>query len=297
MREQNKKTVRLKRAKLQQLVISLSCLFLLVFVFGWMINIAVNTNKIDVDDSSSRAVRANVKSNESKDDESNPKESSSSEPDSEADSNPKENSSAESDSEADSNSSDQIKDDDFADAAFIGDSRTVGLQMNTDKPKASFYASIGLNIDTALTDSAITLDNGEKGKVLDAMKQRQFGRIYIMFGINELGWPYPDIFEEKYEELINQIRKVQPDAKIYVQSILPVSYLAANTNAIFTNENINNFNKYVKQAAENTDAVYLDVGSYFKDENGSLPVEASTDGIHFIREYCQEWMNYLADIS
>lgn len=287
MREQNKKTVRLKRAKLQQLVISLSCLFLLVFVFGWMINLAVNTNKIDVDDSSSRAVRANVKSNESKDDN-----------DSSLIKNPDSESNADSvESTPEIDSSNDIKDDDFADAAFIGDSRTVGLQMNTDKPKASFYASIGLNIDSALTDSAITLDNGEKGKVLDAMKQRQFGRIYIMFGINELGWPYPDIFEEKYEELINQIRKVQPDAKIYVQSILPVSYLAANTNAVFTNENINNFNKYVKQAAENTDAVYLDVGSYFKDENGSLPVEASTDGIHFIREYCQEWMNYLADNS
>lgn len=285
MREQNKKTVRLKRAKLQQLVISLSCLFLLVFVFGWMVNLAVNTNKIDVDDSSSRAVGVNVKSNESKDDDNSDSIENS---ESNADN-------VESTPEIDS--SNYIKDDDFADAAFIGDSRTVGLQMNTDKPKASFYASIGLNIDSALTDSAITLDNGEKGKVLDAMKQRQFGRIYIMFGINELGWPYPDIFEEKYEELINQIRKVQPDAKIYVQSILPVSYLAANTNAVFTNENINNFNKYVKQAAENTDAVYLDVGSYFKDENGSLPVEASTDGIHFIREYCQEWMNYLANNS
>lgn len=285
MREQNKKTVRLKRAKLQQLVISLSCLFLLVFVFGWMVNLGVNTNKIDVDDSSSRAVGVNVKSNESKDDDNSDSIENS---ESNADS-------VESTPEIDS--SNYIKDDDFADAAFIGDSRTVGLQMNTDKPKASFYASIGLNIDSALTDSAITLDNGEKGKVLDAMKQRQFGRIYIMFGINELGWPYPDIFEEKYEELINQIRKVQPDAKIYVQSILPVSYLAANTNAVFTNENINNFNKYVKQAAENTDAVYLDVGSYFKDENGSLPVEASTDGIHFIREYCQEWINYLANNS
>ena len=285
MREQNKKTVRLKRAKLQQLVISLSCLFLLVFVFGWMVNLAVNTNKIDVDDSSSRAVGVNVKSNESKDDDNSDSIENS---ESNADS-------VESTPEIDS--SNYIKDDDFADAAFIGDSRTVGLQMNTDKPKASFYASIGLNIDSALTDSAITLDNGEKGKVLDAMKQRQFGRIYIMFGINELGWPYPDIFEEKYEELINQIRKVQPDAKIYVQSILPVSYLAANTNAVFTNENINNFNKYVKQAAENTDAVYLDVGSYFKDENGSLPVEASTDGIHFIREYCQKWINYLANNS
>ena len=34
-----------------------------------MVNLAVNTNKIDVDDSSSRAVGVNVKSNESKDDD------------------------------------------------------------------------------------------------------------------------------------------------------------------------------------------------------------------------------------
>lgn len=292
MREQNKKTIRLKRAKLQQLLISLSCLFLLVFAFGWMINITVNTNKINVDNNSSRAVGANVKSNESKDENG-----SKSDPANQFDNSEDENPGSEPDSCSDGDSSKEVEDDDFADAAFIGDSRTVGLQMNTDKPKASFYASIGLNISTALTDSAITLDNGNNGTVMDAMKEKQFGRIYIMFGINELGWPYPDVFEEKYEKLINQIKKVQPNAKIYVQSILPVSYLAANTNAVFTNENINDFNKYVKQAAENTDSIYLDVGSHFKDENGSLPVEASTDGIHLIREYCLEWMDYLADNS
>ena len=293
MREQNRKTIRLKRAKLQQLLISLSCLFLLVFAFGWIINLTVNTNNISVDNNSSRAVGVNVKSNESKEDENGSKSDSANKSDNSED----ENSGSESDSFSDSDSSKEAEDDDFADAAFIGDSRTVGLQMNTDKPKASFYASIGLNISTALTDSAITLDNGNKGTVMDAMKERQFGRIYIMFGINELGWPYPDVFEEKYEKLIKQIKKVQPDAKIYVQSILPVSYLAANTNAVFTNENINSFNKYVKQAADNTDSIYLDVGSHFKDENGSLPVEASTDGIHLIREYCLEWMDYLADNS
>lgn len=289
MREQNKKAIRLKRAKLQQLVISISCLLLLVFVFGWTINLAVNTNGIKTSDSSSNAVGANVKSDESKETKDSTVDSSDKNKDNKGDSY-----NAESE---DDDSKTPVKEDDFEDAAFIGDSRTVGLQMNTDKPKASFYASIGLNINTALTDKAVTLDNGNKGTVMDAMKQRQFGRVYIMFGINELGWPYPDVFEEKYENLINNIKDVQPDAKIYVQSILPVSYLAANTNAVFTNENINSFNEYVKKAAENTGAIYLDVGSAFKDENGALPVEASTDGIHLIREYCQQWMDYLANNS
>jgi len=290
MKLQNRNTTRLKKAKHQQLVISLSCLILLFFSLGWMINISLNTDKISVSESSSKAAEAGVKSEGNKKDDK-----SKSDKTSKKENNNQTSSKDENESEKD-DSSELLEYDDFEDAAFIGDSRTVGLEMNSDKPKASFYASIGLNVSSALTDSAIKLDNGNDGTVLQAMNQKKFGRIFVMFGINELGWPYPDVFQEKYEELINQIKEVQPDAKIYVQSILPVSYLATNTNSVFTNENINEFNEsYVKKAAENTGSVYLDVASMFKDENGALPVEASTDGIHLIRDYCLEWMDYLAE--
>lgn len=265
-------------------------MLLLAFSLVWTINLAVNSNKIEVSESSSRIVDAGVKSDESKSESSSEKSE-----DSQKDINSKEGTDNSDASENQDESSETVEDDDFGDAAFIGDSRTVGLEMNTDKPKASFYASIGLNVSSALTDNAVTLDNGNIGTVMQAMKQREFGRIFVMFGINELGWPYPDVFEKKYEELVNQIKEVQPNAKIYIQSILPVSYLASNINAVFTNENINSFNEYVKQVAENTGTIYLDVASVFKDENGSLPIEASTDGIHLIRDYCVDWMDYLAE--
>lgn len=286
MKPMNKTGIRRKRANYQQLVISLSCILLLIFSLSWTVSTAFNTDKAIVTDDSSNVADAQAKAkkveknndteieNDSKDvEESNEKDES-----------------------VDEDSS--VVEDDFGDAAFIGDSRTVGLEMNTDKPKASFYASIGLNVSKALTDSEITLDNGNNGTVLQAMKQKQFGRIFIMFGINELGWPYPDVFEEKYEALVNKIKVLQPDAKIYIQSILPVSYLAANTNAVFTNENIDEFNEnYVKKVAENTKTEYLDVASAFKDENGALPADASTDGIHFTREYCIQWMDNLEKLT
>ncbi len=198
-------------------------------------------------------------------------------------------------SKADNSSKKSENTDDFADTAFIGDSRTVGLQMNTNIPKASFYASIGLNVDSATTNNeAVTLDNGNKGNVLDGLKEKKFKRIYIMFGTNEIGWPYPDVFEKKYENLLNDIKKIQPDAKIYAQSLIPVSYLAAQTNSVYTNDNINKFNELIKTAAKNAGVTYLDVGSAFRDANGALPVEASTDGIHLVHDYCQQWLDYLS---
>jgi lysophospholipase L1-like esterase len=64
---------------------------------------------------------------------------------------------------------------------------------------------------------------------------------------------------------------------------------------VFTNENIDAFNsQYVKQVADETDVNYLDINSYFKDETGSLPDDAASDGIHFYKGYCLEWIDLLA---
>ena len=38
---------------------------------------------------------------------------------------------------------------------------------------------------------------------------------------------------------------------------------------------------------------YLDVAEVMKDESGNLPVDASLDGVHLKKEYCQKWYEYL----
>ncbi len=285
-----KTRIRQKRLQIQQGVISIACLALIVFVFSWLINTAVTGRKHGLlpasagKSSSSQAEVTMKKKNTSS-------AASSSAAESKADTSSQESSSA--DDSADVYDGAAMKDD-FSDACFIGDSRTLGLGLNCDKAKADFYASQGLNISSALTDQVIELQNGNMGTVLEAVAQKEYKRIFVMFGINELGWPYPENFVEKYEELIEGIKAAQPNASIYVQSILPVAASAVNNDAVFTNENINAFNAYVEQAANETGVNYLDINGYFKDDSGMLPEDAAADGIHFVRAYCLKWIDLLA---
>ncbi len=285
-----KTRIRQKRLQIQQGVISIACLALIVFVFSWLINTAVTGRKHGLlpasagKSSSSQAEVTMKKKNTSS-------AASSSAAESKADTSSQDNSSA--DDNAAVYDGAAMKDD-FSDACFIGDSRTLGLGLNCDKAKADFYASQGLNISSALTDQVIELQNGNMGTVLEAAAQKEYKRIFVMFGINELGWPYPENFVEKYEELIEGIKAAQPNASIYVQSILPVAASAVNNDAVFTNENINAFNAYVEQAANETGVNYLDINGYFKDDSGMLPEDAAADGIHFVRAYCLKWIDLLA---
>ena len=285
-----KTRIRQKRLQIQQGVISIACLALIVFVFSWLINTAVTGRKHGLlpasagKSSSSQAEVTMKKKNTSS-------AASSSAAESKADPSSQESSSA--DDSAAVYDGAAMKDD-FSDACFIGDSRTLGLGLNCDKAKADFYASQGLNISSALTDQVIELQNGNMGTVLEAVAQKEYKRIFVMFGINELGWPYPENFVEKYEELIEGIKAAQPNASIYVQSILPVAASAVNNDAVFTNENINAFNAYVEQAANETGVNYLDINGYFKDDSGMLPEDAAADGIHFVRAYCLKWIDLLA---
>lgn len=285
-----KTRIRQKRLQIQQGVISIACLALIVFVFSWLINTAVTGRKhgllpASADKSSSSQAEVTMKKKNTS------SAASSSAAESKADTSSQESSS--SDDSAAVYDGAAMKDD-FSDACFIGDSRTLGLGLNCDKAKADFYASQGLNISSALTDQVIELQNGNMGTVLEAVAQREYKRIFVMFGINELGWPYPENFVEKYEELIEGIKAAQPNATIYVQSILPVAASAVNNDAVFTNENINAFNAYVEQAANETGVNYLDINGYFKDSSGMLPEDAAADGIHFVRDYCLKWIDLLA---
>ena len=303
MNAKNRRMIRLKRSKIQQSVISVCCMLLMIFSLAWTLDTAATSKGYLFRDNSS-VVGAGAKADEKKPaTDSKVEEDSTKLDESKAESTADKKNDASNDDKDESNVksgelesiTDEDIDDEFEDAAFIGDSRTVGLQMNTNIPKASFYASIGLNISTALSEPQVDLANGNKGTVLQGMQEKQFKRIYIMFGINELGWPNPDIFQEQYEELVTKIKELQPDATVYLQSILPVSYKALETNSVFTNENVDSFNELVKAAAENTKSEYLDVASVFKDANGALPEEASTDGIHLVHDYCNTWLKYIAD--
>ena len=264
------------RVRLQQNIVSLCCLVCVVFAVGWMIHSAGSKREFFTHADSSSRVRGDNSSVSQGDSSSQgANDSSQSVPDSS--------------SVPDVTSSSQkelppfpegvrpysvVRDtqDELADALFIGDSRTVGLFNNCDKPKATFYCSIGLNIQTAFESKAIRLDNGQMGTVVEALAQgHQFGRVYIGFGTNEMGWPYYDSFIQLYGKLVETIRQYSPNAKIYCESILPVTAARELQGDAINNANVKALNEYIQKFAGENGCEYLTCDKAVMGDDGKLP--------------------------
>ena len=134
-------------------------------------------------------------------------------------------------------------------AVFIGDSRTEGFFMYTDLKNAKAYAHKGLTVDTVFTDPVINI-NGSKLPIIEALRQTSFQKVYIMLGVNEIGWAYNSIFIEKYTKLVDEIQTINPNATIYLQSILPVSNEVSSTHDYIKMKKINEYNCFIAQIAK-----------------------------------------------
>ena len=157
---------------------------------------------------------------------------------------------------------------------------------------SQFFSSVGMDVDKVFTDQVVSL-NGQLLTVAQALEQASYSKVYIMLGMNELGWVYESVFADNYARIIDTIRESHPDATIYVQSILPVSQWKDGSNDIYTNANVVRLQKALVAMCEEKGVNYVNVAEGIQDELGYLPSEATQDGVHLTPEYCQRWMDYL----
>ena len=179
------------------------------------------------------------------------------------------------------------------DTVFFGDSRTLGLEDYDVVPEAEVIASRGISL-SKVGEKPVIGEGDKKITMIEALKKVQCKRVFMMFGLNELGWPYESTFKEAYRKLINQVKEAQPEAKIYVQAIFPMT--EGRTDEIYNNENIAKFNGYIKAVAKETGVTYIDASPAVVNANGTLPKEASDDGIHLNKKYCGKWMEFIVEM-
>ena len=125
---------------------------------------------------------------------------------------------------------------------------------------------------------------------------KEYGKVYISLGINELGYNNDKGYYKNYCAAIDEIRRLQPKAVIYIQGLIPVNEEQAEASTghdYLKNDHLRVYNDLMRQIAEEKQVAFLDLYSEFADENGSLPKEASRDGIHLVKESCQRWLDYL----
>lgn len=190
----------------------------------------------------------------------------------------------------------------FDDAVFFGDSLTDGLGAYGSLHNATFIASTGVNPDSVFTKEAITLPGEEdRCTMFSALGRIHPQKIYIMLGANWVGTNTgieKKTFLNHYRAMLEKILEQQPDAVIYIQSMLPVSKeYEENTNGNnlvgLTNGMILEYNEALLSLAEEMQVYYLDVHSAMVDDVGYLPSGETSDGMHLTPDYYARWYDYL----
>ncbi|MCM1266261.1 MAG: GDSL-type esterase/lipase family protein [Bacteroidales bacterium] len=184
----------------------------------------------------------------------------------------------------------------FNDAAFLGDSRTLGISDYVGFEEADFYCDNGMTIYKLLDDKGVTWQRtGEKVDMKAVLQEKRYGKIYIMLGMNELGYGDTAMYQRKYRQVIRQIREWQPGVIIYVMANLHVSREKNNMETEFNNVNINDKNVAAARLANGRDIFYLDCNPLFTDEEGYLQAELTFDGVHLYAQNYDKWRTFLME--
>lgn len=179
----------------------------------------------------------------------------------------------------------------FADACFIGDSRTVGISQYAGIENATFLCKTSLTIYD-YEKPKLTF-NDEKMSVKDILTENQFAKIYLMVGINECGTGTPETFYERYREVVNDIRKLQPNALIFIQANLFVTQSKSDESDSINNENIAARNALIATLANQKDIFYIDINESSLCDEGALVSDYTWDQVHIKAQYYPVWKDYL----
>ncbi len=190
-----------------------------------------------------------------------------------------------------------VTEDYFNDAAFIGDSRTVGLfEYGGIEERADFYAKISLTIYNVFTELlAKDEETGKKITAEEALTKKQYGKVYLMLGINELGTGTTETFMEEYRAVVERIRQLQPEAVIFVEGIMKVTGNKDSEDPIFNNKNIEEKNAAIAELADNRNIFYIDVNEAVCDGEGNLNAEYTIDEVHLKAKYYEIWKQFLME--
>lgn len=171
----------------------------------------------------------------------------------------------------------------YEDTVFMGDSIMESLSFNEIIDENRVISYMGDTVIKAL----------EHISTLEGIQPKN---LVLLYGMNDVilfeetaEWNSIDKFKENYKVLIEDIKSRLPHTTIYIQSPLPVTDKATDTNQRLTNDNLDRFREAVKQVCAETGVSYVDISGLGKVDSGLH----EADGIHFKKEFYEKWLQYL----
>ncbi len=175
----------------------------------------------------------------------------------------------------------------FENDLFIGDSIATGLFNYGYFKSEQVFAKVGLNPETALTDS---IDEETVTEKAERLKPK---RIYIMLGSNGLAYMGNTYMSQQMKTLVEALQEASPDSYIYIISIPPVTK-EHEAEGQETMVMVNGYNKLLKDLADEIGVVYLDLCSELEDNTGYFSEKyAEADGMHFLGTAYKKMLSFI----
>ncbi|WP_088187352.1 GDSL-type esterase/lipase family protein [Desulfosporosinus sp. FKA] len=167
---------------------------------------------------------------------------------------------------------------DFSNVIFVGDSITYGFKKshNTVVKQDHVYAKIGAHV----YEGAKLL--GDNSNIIRSRCNGSVDYVFLMFGANDFGYDMRS-YQKWYKELIESTKKMFPESKIILQSVMPMK---STLDQPQRNLEPQKLNKIVKAVAAEEDVTYLDISKSIPNATNLL----LSDGLHFKSELYPLWI-------
>lgn len=166
----------------------------------------------------------------------------------------------------------------FDDALFIGDSRMVSSAYYARLGKADYFTDVGMNVFQMFSVTASD-DNFDATDLTTLLQNRTYKKIFIMLGINECGYPMSSLLSA-YQEDIDTLKSLQPDATIYLLKVYGVSRSVAESASYFSPQRLQEVNDGIAGLADGKKVHCLDASHLYCDDEGYMKEEYTNDGVH-----------------
>ncbi len=189
--------------------------------------------------------------------------------------------------------SEPVDDSFFADACFIGHSQVVGMKRYSNIAM-DYFAVEGFDAPAVLDFPYFPGHDGHDAPLKRVLTLYPYKKVYIMLGINDVSEKKDRVerFMNPMRRILDLVRELQPDAKIYILSLTPVGRSTPNL-ILYNRENTIFYSQMLKDLSREYGTEYLDVFRILSDSEGYFKEGYSGDGIHILPKYYTVFVDYL----
>ncbi len=186
-------------------------------------------------------------------------------------------------------SEDDIKTSFFTDSAFAGNALAEAIGTYGILRESDFYAGVNIDVENVYTAKTF----GSTTSVAEQFKSKRFKKVFLSFGEREMASLSSTAFKDSYIKLIDKIEEYQPNARIYLIGIPPVTAQTSEEDGVVTMKKIKEYNRRIMSIAVDEELYYIDSVDALGDNKDFLPMGVSKDGINLNKSAVIDLLYYI----